>query len=128
MFAFAIWDARHQSLFIARDRFGEKPLFIHEDADGLYFASEIKALLQLPRPRPPVNLSAVWDFLAYRYVPGPRTLLEGIRKLPPATCATWQDGKLTQRRYWVAPDARAIAFVASGAGAAAGPSKSAAPP
>jgi len=104
MFAFAIWDASRQQLFIARDRFGEKPLFLHEDADGIYFASEIKALLHLPQPRPQVNLSAVWDFLAYRYVPGPQTLLEGIRKLAPGTCATWKDGRLTERRYWVAPD------------------------
>jgi asparagine synthase (glutamine-hydrolysing) len=106
MYAFAIWDGRNQKLFMARDRFGEKPLFILEDGEGLYFASEIKALLQLPRARPDVNLSAVWEFLAYRYVPGPRTLFEGIRKLPPATCATWQNGKLTERRYWAAPDQR----------------------
>ena len=104
MFAFAIWDARNQRLFMARDRFGEKPLFIHQDADGIYFASEIKALLRLPKARPAVNLSAVWDFLAYRYVPGPSTLFEGIRKLAPGTCATWENGKLTERRYWSAPD------------------------
>ncbi|MGE5095829.1 MAG: asparagine synthase (glutamine-hydrolyzing) [Betaproteobacteria bacterium] len=104
MFAFAVWDGRNQRLFLARDRFGEKPLFLLEDAEGVYFASEIKALLQLPRPKPGVNLSAVWDFLSYRYVPGPSTLFEGIRKLPPGTCAVWEDGKLTERRYWVAPD------------------------
>jgi asparagine synthase (glutamine-hydrolysing) len=104
MFAFAIWDGRKQQLFMARDRFGEKPLFLLEDADGLYFASEIKALLQLPRARPGVDLPAVWDYLSFRYVPGPRTLFKGIRKLPPATCATWRAGKLSERRYWVAPD------------------------
>ena len=104
MFAFALWDGRNQRLFLARDRFGEKPLFLLEDVDGLYFASEIKALLRLPRSKPEVNLSAVWDYLAYRYVPGPRTLLRGIRKLAPGTCATWQGGKLTERRYWTAPD------------------------
>jgi asparagine synthase (glutamine-hydrolysing) len=104
MFAFAIWDAKNQRLFMARDRFGEKPLFIREDRDGVYFASEIKALLQLPQPRPRVDESAVWDYLAFRYVPGPKTLLQGIRKLAPGTCATWQGGKLTERRYWTAPD------------------------
>jgi asparagine synthase (glutamine-hydrolysing) len=104
MYAFCIWDGRGQKAFLARDRFGEKPLFLLEDGEGFYFASEIKALLQLPRAKPDVNLAAVWDFLSYRYVPGPRTLFEGIRKLPPATCATWKDGKLTQRRYWSAPD------------------------
>jgi asparagine synthase (glutamine-hydrolysing) len=104
MFAFAIWDGRSQRLFMARDRFGEKPLFLREDGDGFYFASEIKALLQLPQAKPEVNLSAVWDYLAYRYVPGPRTLFRGIRKLAPGTCAVWEKGKLTERRYWVAPD------------------------
>jgi asparagine synthase (glutamine-hydrolysing) len=104
MFAFAIWDGRNQRLFMARDRFGEKPFFLLEDADGVYFASEIKSLLQLPRAKPDVNLSAVWDYLAYRYVPGPRTLFRGIRKLAPGTCATWHAGKLTERRYWIAPD------------------------
>jgi asparagine synthase (glutamine-hydrolysing) len=104
MFAFAIWDAKHQKLFMARDRFGEKPLFLREDRGGLFFASEIKALLQLPQERPRVDESAVWDYLAFRYVPGPKTLLEGIRKLAPGTCATWQGGKLTERRYWNAPD------------------------
>jgi asparagine synthase (glutamine-hydrolysing) len=104
MFAFALWDARNQKLFMARDRFGEKPLFLREDGDGLFFASEIKALLQLPQARPAVDESAVWDYLAFRYVPGPKTLLHGIRKLAPGTCATWQDGKFTERRYWTAPD------------------------
>ena len=107
MFAFAIWDGRNQRLYLARDRFGEKPLFLIDDADGLYFGSEIKALLQLPRAKPDVNLSAVWDYLSYRYVPGPRTLFRGIRKLGPGTCATYERGKLTERRYWSAPDREA---------------------
>src|SRR5262245_31273756 len=80
MFAFAVWDARKERLFLARDRFGEKPLFIHERCGDLYFASEIKALLRLPGIRTATDLSAVWDYLAYRYVPGPETLFSGIRK------------------------------------------------
>jgi len=104
MFAFAIWDAGRGVLFLARDRFGEKPLFLLQDGEELFFASEIKALLALPRPKPGVNLTAVWDYLAYRYVPGPSTLLQGIRKLAPGTCATWRAGRLTERRYWTAPD------------------------
>ena len=115
MFAFAIWDGRNQRLFMARDRFGEKPLFLLEDADGIYFASEIKALLQLPKPRPAVDESAVWDYLAFRYVPGPKTLLQGIRKLAPGTCATWKDGKLTERRYWTAPDQQPVSPAQAGA-------------
>src|SRR5882757_5453354 len=104
MFALAIWDARRQHLFMARDRFGEKPLFIRQCGRELHFASEIKALLERPGARPQVDLSSVWDFLAYRYVPGPKTLFSGIRKLAPGTSAAWEKGKLTERRYWNAPD------------------------
>ena len=103
-FAFAIWDARAERLFLARDRFGEKPLFIHEANGALYFASEIKALLKLPQVSRDVDLSAVWDYLAYRYVPGPRTLLASIRKLPPASAAIWHRGHLQEIRYWTSPD------------------------
>ena len=104
MFAFAIWDARNERLFLARDRFGEKPLFLCENGSGLYFASEIKALLRVPGVKISVNLEAVWDYLAYRYVPGPKTLFTGIRKLMPGTAATWERGKLKEERYWTAPD------------------------
>ena len=104
MFAFAIWDAPNERLFLARDRFGEKPLFLYENGTGLYFASEIKALLRVPGVSARVNLGAVWDYLAYRYVPGPQTLFAGIRKLMPGTAATWERGKLKEERYWTAPD------------------------
>jgi asparagine synthase (glutamine-hydrolysing) len=104
MFAFAIWDGRSERLFLARDRFGEKPLFLYEDAHGLYFASEIKALLRLPGLRAGVDFKSVWDYLAYRYVPGPRTLFTGIRKLMPGTTALWERAGLREARYWAAPD------------------------
>ena len=104
MFAFAIWDARNERLFLARDRFGEKPLYLYEDGGGLYFASEIKALLRIPGVKTTVDLQSVWDYLAYRYVPGPKTLFGGIRKLMPGTFAVWERGKLSEERYWSAPD------------------------
>jgi asparagine synthase (glutamine-hydrolysing) len=104
MFAFAIWDARNERLFLARDRFGEKPLYLYENGSGLYFASEIKALLRIPGIKRSVNLEAVWDYLAYRYVPAPKTLFTGIRKLMPGTVATWERGKLREERYWTPPD------------------------
>ena len=103
-FAFAIWDAKNERLFLARDRFGEKPLYLHEANGGLYFASELKALLRLPHMRREVDLASVWDYLAYRYVPGPHTLFQGIRKLPPATAAIWHRGHLQELRYWTPPD------------------------
>jgi asparagine synthase (glutamine-hydrolysing) len=65
-FAFAVWDARAERLFLARDRFGEKPLYLHEANGALYFASEAKALLKLPNVPRDVDLSSVWDYLAYR--------------------------------------------------------------
>ena len=104
MFAFAIWDSTRECLFLARDRYGEKPLFLRERPDGLAFASEIKALLRLPGCRREVDLGAVWDYLSYRYVPGPKTLLAGIRKLMPGTAAIWERGKLREWRYWTPPD------------------------
>jgi asparagine synthase (glutamine-hydrolysing) len=103
-FAFAIWDGRKERLLLARDRFGEKPLYLLEHDGSLYFASEIKALLKMPGVQPRVNLRGVWDCLAYRYVPGPATLFEGVRKLLPATYALWQFGRVREVRYWHAPD------------------------
>jgi asparagine synthase (glutamine-hydrolysing) len=103
-FAFAIWDARKDRLMLARDRFGEKPLYLCEAGGSVFFASEAKALLQIPGIRPEVDLHAVRDYLAYRYVPGPRTLFAGIRKLAPATYAVWQHGRRREVRYWVPPD------------------------
>jgi asparagine synthase (glutamine-hydrolysing) len=103
-FAFAIWDSRKERLLLARDRFGEKPLFLREQDGALYFASEIKALLAAPAAKPAVDMLAVWDCLAYGYVPGSRTLFSGIRKLAPGTYAAWQLGRLSEVRYWIAPD------------------------
>jgi asparagine synthetase B (glutamine-hydrolysing) len=100
-FAFAIWDGRKERLLLARDRFGEKPLYLRESNGALLFASEAKALADGDAE---VDLEAVWEHLACRYVPGPRTLLKGIRKLPPASYALWHFGKLRETRYWVAPD------------------------
>ena len=103
-FAFAIWDGRREQLLLARDRFGEKPLYLCEKDGAVYFASEAKALLAMPGIAAEVDLRAVWEYLAYRYVPGPRTLFAGIRKLPPATYALWQLGRLKEFRYWTPPD------------------------
>jgi asparagine synthase (glutamine-hydrolysing) len=100
-FAFAIWDGRKERLLLARDRFGEKPLYLREANGTLAFASEPKALATADAE---IDLDAVWEHLACRYVPGPRTLLKGIRKLPPGSYAVWQFRKLTETRYWQPPD------------------------
>jgi asparagine synthase (glutamine-hydrolysing) len=99
MFAFALWDGGRETLFLARDRFGKKPLFLCEVAGRLLFASEIKAILAVPGVDRHVDTNALCDYFAYRYVPGPATLLRGIRKLMPGCCATWQSGTLVETRY-----------------------------
>lgn len=104
MFAFAIWDRNRDRLFLARDRFGKKPLFIYERNGLLLFASEIKSILTYPGVSVSVDREAVWNYLAYRYVPGPATLFDGIRKLAPGSYAVWEKGRLQERRYYTPPD------------------------
>ena len=103
MFAFALWDARRQRLFLARDRLGQKPLF-YRLADGrLSFASELKALLQLPGASRELNPSAVDQYLLYQYVPHPHCILKGYNKLPPAHWAMFSRDGLRIQRYWIPP-------------------------
>lgn len=104
MFAFAIWDARRERLFLARDRFGKKPLFLSEVNGFLIFASEIKSLLTFPGVKAEVEPAAIWDYLMYRYVPAPATLFQGIRKLMPGSYAVWEKCALIERRYYQPPD------------------------
>jgi asparagine synthase (glutamine-hydrolysing) len=107
MFAFALWDARTNQLFIARDRFGKKPLFLYEKDGLLLFASEIKSLLAFPGVVARVNESVLWDYFYYRYVPAPNTLFAGIRKLMPGSVMLWNASGCSERRYYQPPDAAA---------------------
>lgn len=107
MFALAIWDRKNAALYLARDRFGKKPLYIREFNDGFAFGSEVKSLLALPGTEPRLNEQALAQYLVFRYVPAPRTFFDGIRKLQPGHFAIYQDGRLTERRYFVAPEATA---------------------
>lgn len=106
MFAFAIWDRPRQRLFIARDRYGKKPLFIHQNNGQFVFASEIKAILKYPGVSAKVDLDSIWDYLGYRYVPGPQTLFQGIRKLEPGCSLVWENGAIRESRYFVPDDAQ----------------------
>lgn len=108
MFAFAIWDDRAQQLYLARDRFGQKPLFLAEQGGAFVFASEIKAILAGGFVQPQVDMGGLWDLFAYRYAPAPQTLFDGICKLPPATWMTWQAGVTHSEAYWHAPDRDAL--------------------
>jgi len=101
MFAFAIWDNKQKRLFMARDRLGEKPLVYCNQKDQFAFASEIKALLQIPEVERQVNHYALHEYLTYQYVPSPETIFEGIKKLPPAHYLLYdREGNLKVDRYW----------------------------
>lgn len=100
MFAFAIWDGRTRSLFIARDRLGKKPLHYRIDRDGIAFASEPKAFLADPGFVPEPDLEAISHYLTYQYVPSPYSAFRGVRKLPPAHYMLVQDGRVRVERYW----------------------------
>jgi asparagine synthase (glutamine-hydrolysing) len=100
MFAFALWDTRTHTLFLARDRVGKKPLYYYSGHDCLVFGSEIKALLAdpaVPREPDPVALD---HYLALQYIPTPLTAFQGIRKLPAAHWLELHDGHLEVGRYW----------------------------
>lgn len=108
MFAFALFDARDQSLLLARDRAGEKPLFVAHGAGRIAFASELKALLEwdaIPRRLDPEALDY---YLAYGYVPGDKCLVAGVQKLPAGHALTYSlaSDKVTVWPYWRLPDAR----------------------
>jgi asparagine synthase (glutamine-hydrolysing) len=101
MFAFAIWDSNLRRLFIARDRLGKKPLVYFSQKGQFAFASEIKALLQIPDVERKVNDIAIHHYLTYQYVPSPDTIFEGIKKLPPAHYLLYnRDGSIKVERYW----------------------------
>jgi asparagine synthase (glutamine-hydrolysing) len=100
MFVLAIWDSRDDSVFVARDRFGKKPLFYFVGAHGLVFASELKALLNDPRLPHAIDRAALDEYLALGYVPGDRCILAGVRKLRPGHWLRWRDGRTTETCYW----------------------------
>jgi asparagine synthase (glutamine-hydrolysing) len=102
MFAFAIWDSRRRELFLARDRFGKKPLYYSHAVGGtrFCFASELKALTAIPGFRAGVNPQSVANFLALSYVPDPDTIYQDVFKLPPAHSLTVKESGLRLSRYW----------------------------
>jgi len=100
MFAFALWDKRKKKLLIARDRFGEKPLYYGVFGGKLIFASEPKVLLENPAVKPEINTDALRSFLSFDYVPAPASIYKNIYKLPAAHLLILENGELKTRRYW----------------------------
>lgn len=104
MFAFGLADRLEQSLFLARDRFGEKPLFVADDADGVSFASELKALCVRPGLDLRLDEEGLGGYLTLNYVPGDRTLMASIRRLPPASWRLYHaNGQIQEGIYWQPP-------------------------
>jgi asparagine synthase (glutamine-hydrolysing) len=109
MFAFALWDGPRARLLLARDRFGEKPLFLRENGGQLLFASELTALRAADPALGELDPGAVDAFFVYGYVPGPGTIVRGVRQLPPGHLLSWQPGAAkAQERAWWAPRAEPV--------------------
>ena len=100
MFAFAIWDTKMKRLYLARDRFGKKPLFYAIVDGALLFASEIKSILQFGGLERRLSRDALDYFLTFMYIRSPLTIFEGISKLPPGSYATYAKGRLDVHHYW----------------------------
>jgi asparagine synthase (glutamine-hydrolysing) len=100
MFVFALWDAKTHTLMMARDRFGKKPLYYAHTDEGLWFGSELKAVLRAPHISRDIDMTAVDDYLALGYIPAPNSIFRSIQKLPPACTLEWRAGQVRIRRYW----------------------------
>jgi asparagine synthase (glutamine-hydrolysing) len=101
MFSLAVWDERKQTLLLARDRAGEKPLFYCQGEDGsLVFASELRALLAHPRTRRTLDAVSLRRYLLHDFFPAPATPLAGVRKLPAAHLLVARPEGISVRSYW----------------------------
>ena len=104
MFAFFIWDQRTETGMLARDRQGIKPCFYASYEGGVAFASEMKAILALPKFQRKVNDAALGHVFSFNYCPPPQTCFEGIRHLPPGTSMRYANGRFSEpKRYWQWP-------------------------
>jgi len=106
MFGAALWTESRKRLVLARDRIGIKPLYYYRHGDDVYFGSELKAILEHPDVPRHLDLEALDSYLSVNYVPGPRTLIEGITKLRPGELLEWQHGEL-RLETWYQPSAGA---------------------
>ncbi|MCE3018729.1 MAG: asparagine synthase (glutamine-hydrolyzing) [Pirellula sp.] len=100
MFSIAIWDGKRDQLILARDRLGKKPLFYTQIGNQLFFASELKSLLQIEGTSKAINPGAIDLYLTYQYVPHPHSIYRDIQKLPPGHYATFIESELTVKPFW----------------------------
>jgi asparagine synthase (glutamine-hydrolysing) len=103
MFAAALWTESRKRLVLVRDRMGIKPLYYYRQGDDVFFGSELKAILEHPDVPRYLDLEALDSYLSLNYIPGPDTLLAGIRKLPPGHFLEWRHGKSWTEEFWRLP-------------------------
>ncbi len=103
MFALALYDRERDTMLLVRDRMGEKPLYWTKQGPTVLFASELRGLLALPRIPRKIDLESLAHYLASDYVPTPRTMIEGISKLEPATMLVCTGGAVHKKKYWEPP-------------------------
>ena len=124
MFAFALWDERRGRLLLARDRFGEKPLFVHEHNGELLFASELTALLAAKPALRELDPAAIDAFFVFGYVPGPGTIAPGVRQLAPGHLLSWSAGQRCRQRAGGPPADECVNRTSTWTGAGGRPSGS----
>jgi len=100
MFAISLWDTKKKKLVLARDRFGEKPVYYGVFDGKLIYASEPKAMLAHPSVTRELDLDALRHYVSFDYVPAPMSIYKGIKKLPAAHDLTVENGEIKTRRYW----------------------------
>lgn len=100
MFAIALWDMRTKTLLLARDRYGEKPLYVADLGDRLLFGSELKSLLQVPGFRSELDHGALQGYVTFGYVPSPLCILKGVTKLRPGHYLRYVDGRTSIHAYY----------------------------
>ena len=100
MFAFAIYDIKNKTLFLARDNFGIKPLYYYENNNTFMFASEIKSFLEHPDFKKELNKDLIAPYLSFSFTPTKETLFKGVYRVNPGTSMTVKDGKVTTKRYY----------------------------
>lgn len=99
-FAFALWDEKAQRLVLACDRLGVKSLYWAREADRLLFGTHLGAIRCASAQRKEINAAAITQYLTFSVVPHPLTIYKGVEKLPPATVLVYENGRITQNRYW----------------------------
>ena len=100
MFSIAIWDDRKKKLILARDRVGKKPLYYYHDGSKLLFASEIKAILQVPGISRDIDIEALSDYFSFLYVPAPKSIFKSIRKILPGHFLVASADGVRETKYW----------------------------